>query len=124
MSEVAEVNAPASARAGFTIVELIVAVLILSIGVVGLAGTAAVVTKQMTYAKRETTAATIAERRLEQLQAVSCGNMSSSSATTEGMNVAWTVGSTNNNTKTVTITVTTGGSSSKTYTFGGYVQCR
>jgi Tfp pilus assembly protein PilV len=50
------------ARDGFTIVEIIVAIMILSVGVLGLAATAAVVQKQMASGERQAAAAAIARR--------------------------------------------------------------
>ena len=71
-------------RAGFTIVEVIVAVLVLSIGVLALAGTAAVVTKQMAAGTRQTRASTIAQARFDSLASVQCSALASGGATTTG----------------------------------------
>lgn len=75
---VARVASPAarrarlSAREGFTIVEIIVAIMVLSVGVLGLAATAAVVQKQMASGERQAAAAAIAQSRFDKLTSINC----------------------------------------------------
>lgn len=64
----------AGPRAGFTLVELVVAIMILSVGVLGLASTAAVVTRQMGGGAQQTRAAAVAQTRFEELRAMGCGD--------------------------------------------------
>ena len=71
-------------RAGFTIIEVIVAILILTIGVLALAGTAAVVTRQMAWGNRQTVASTIAQARFDSLSSVRCSTLAANGATTTG----------------------------------------
>lgn len=78
-------------RAGFTIVELIVAMLMLTIGLLGLAGVGAVVLKQMKGGTYQTIAASIAQSRFEQLEGDPCASITSGSATVRGMAETWTV---------------------------------
>lgn len=81
-------------RPGFTLVELIVAIVILVIGVLGLASTAGVVTRQMTGASQQTVAANIAMSRFEQLRAVNCNALtvpSTGTARSRGVIEVWTV---------------------------------
>ena len=59
-------------RDGFTIVEIIVAIMVLSVGVLGLAATAAVVQKQMGSGERQAAAAAIAQSRFDKLTSVNC----------------------------------------------------
>jgi type IV pilus assembly protein PilV len=75
---------PARDRAGFTIVEVIVAILILTIGVLALAATAAVVTKQMARGNRQTVASTIAQARFDSLTSVDCTKLAAAGATNTG----------------------------------------
>ena len=63
---------PASDRRGFTLVELIVAIVILSVGVLGLASTAAVVTRQIGGGAQQARAASVAQARFEILRGMSC----------------------------------------------------
>jgi prepilin-type N-terminal cleavage/methylation domain-containing protein len=67
------------ARAGFTIVEMIVAIMVLSIGVLGLASTAAVVQRQMASGERQSVAATIAQSRFDELTSRNCDAVSGTS---------------------------------------------
>ena len=60
------------AREGFTIVEIIVAIMVLSVGVLGLAATAAVVQKQMAAGERQAAAAAIAQSRFDMLTSINC----------------------------------------------------
>ena len=63
---------PAGDRRGFTLVELIVAIVILSVGVLGLASTAAVVTRQIGGGAQQSRAAAVAQARFESLRGMSC----------------------------------------------------
>ena len=84
----ASAGADASAardRAGFTVIEVIVAILVLTIGVLALAGTAAVVTKQMATGNRQTVASTIAQARFDSLASVDCTQLAAAGATNTGV---------------------------------------
>jgi prepilin-type N-terminal cleavage/methylation domain-containing protein len=59
-------------RAGFTIVEVIVAILVLTVGVLGFAGSAAIVTRMMASAEVQSDAANIASARFERLRGGRC----------------------------------------------------
>lgn len=86
---------PRAKRAGFTIIEIMVAVVILSIGILGLAATAAVVTRQMTGAVHQNVAANVAYSRMERLRTGNCVAMLDSSntsgVTTRNVTEKWTV---------------------------------
>jgi type IV pilus modification protein PilV len=79
------------ARAGFTIVELLVALMIFAVGMLGLAATAGSVTRMMGGAKRQVIAATVAQTRLERLRSSPCASITSGSDTTRGVISTWTV---------------------------------
>ena len=79
------------ARQGFTLVELIIAIIILVVGVLGLASTAAVVMRQITASSMQTRAAMMAQSRLEQLRSVPCANMANGNATSNGVTETWRV---------------------------------
>lgn len=83
--------ARSSARDGFTIVELIVAILILTIGVLGLAGSAAVVSRQLGTGNQLTIAATVAQTRFETLAAQDCANAVGGPVITRGITENWAV---------------------------------
>ncbi len=93
-------------RRGFTLVELIVAMLMLTIGLLGLAGVGAVVLKQTRGGTYQTIAASIAQSRFEQLEGDPCASIVSGSATVRGMSETWTVSALGVRAKTVRDTVT------------------
>lgn len=69
------------ARAGMTLIELIVSIMILSTGVLALAGTAAVVLRQMSGAQIQSLVSRTAHTRFEQMRAEPCGGLAGGSAT-------------------------------------------
>ncbi|NUO63289.1 MAG: prepilin-type N-terminal cleavage/methylation domain-containing protein [Gemmatimonadaceae bacterium] len=84
-------RAPAPSRGGFTIVELMVAMMVFGIGVLGLAATTATVTRLMGSASRQTLAAAIAQSRIEKLRGTACASLASGSDTVRGITSTWTV---------------------------------
>lgn len=101
------------ARPGFTIVELIVAVMILSVGVLGLASASAVMMRQMTGGVSRARAANLAQSRFDSVASVPNGtstgcntfgalnNVTTGSATTRGVQERWRVTRTGSFTVTV-----------------------
>lgn len=85
-----EKGARARRRAGFTIVEVIVAVMILSVGVLGLAGAAAIVTRMMGTSEMQSDASTVAAARFETLRGTRCP-LTAGSATSAGIGERWSV---------------------------------
>jgi prepilin-type N-terminal cleavage/methylation domain-containing protein len=85
------------ARAGFTIVEVLIAVMILSVGVVAMAGSSALVTRMIGRAKSDTRAAQLATQRIEMLRVIAastnprCTALANGAATTDNVALAWTV---------------------------------
>ena len=113
-------------RDGFTIVEIIVAIMVLSVGVLGLAATAAVVQKQMGSGERQAAAAAIAQSRFDQLTSINCksANLVGGTATWRKGHVTetWTVTDLTN-IKQITETITiTGYTNPLVYTT--YIPCR
>lgn len=79
-------------RRGFSIVEVIVAIMMLAIGVLALVSSSTVVIRQLTMSSQRTNASLIAAQRLERLRSVNlCGNLAAGSATTWGMAERWTI---------------------------------
>ena len=94
-------------RAGFTLVELLVAMMVFAVGMLGLAATAATVTKLMGGAKRQTIASTVAQSRMERLRSSPCASLTAGTDTSRGVVNKWTVQSVTrgvNVTDTVTFT--------------------
>lgn len=57
---------------GFTIIEITVAIVVLTVGLLGLVTTAALVTRMIGRGQRSTMASTFAQRRLERLRLAAC----------------------------------------------------
>jgi prepilin-type N-terminal cleavage/methylation domain-containing protein len=94
------------ARAGFTLVELIMAMTILVVGVLALATGSAGVLRQMRAGNQAAIASFVAQSRMEVLRSQQCSIISSGSATTRGLAEAWTVATITAKIKTAAETVT------------------
>ncbi len=57
---------------GFTIVEIIIAIVVLTVGLLGLVSTAALVTRMIARGQRSAVASTFAAQRLEKLRPAGC----------------------------------------------------
>lgn len=90
---------------GFSLIELIVAILILTVGILGLAATAGQVTKMVGWGGRYGASAVVASAQLEQLRATPCGSLGTSGTATKGIySLSWTITS-SGNLRTMTLTV-------------------
>ena len=78
-------------QAGFTLVELIVTIVILSVGLLGMAGTSAVMTRQIGDGTQMAIAATNAQARFELLRSQDCATLTSGSGESRGVVEVWTV---------------------------------
>jgi len=102
-------RAGSNSRTGFTIVELVVAIVILTVGLLGLASTAAVVTRQMGGGAQQTLAASLPQSRFELLASTTCAALAASpsgSAETRGIAERWTTTSSPRNTRAMLDSVT------------------
>ena len=98
-----------SPRRGVTVVEMVVAIVVLAIGILGLAGTAAMVARQMTGGAQQTVAAVAAQARFERLASVSCAALLASptgTATARGIREDWQVSAGNFGTLVMAVTLT------------------
>ena len=73
-----------SPRRGFTIVELVVAILVLTTGLIALAGTSTFVLRQMTGGTLQTAAAAMVQSRFDSLSSVRCSTLATTAAGTSG----------------------------------------
>jgi prepilin-type N-terminal cleavage/methylation domain-containing protein len=80
-------------RSGFTLPELMVAIMIITVGVLALASSSAGTLKQMRAGNTATLAAMAAQSRMETIRSMGCNSISSGSATTRGMSEVWAVSS-------------------------------
>lgn len=79
-------------RSGFTIIEVIIAIMMLTVGLLGVLGATAATIRLLGESDRMVTAAYQATERLERLEALGCGAASSGSDTQQGVSLTWTVG--------------------------------
>jgi type IV pilus assembly protein PilV len=79
------------ARRGFTLIEMIIAIMVMSIGIMGLAGTASFVAMQMGGGNAQTIAAALATKVSDSLSARRCSALVSGSQTKRGVSISWTV---------------------------------
>ena len=103
-------------RDGFTLVEVLVAVVVLGIGITALVGSSAMVTRMIGRGQMATRAAQLASSRLEKMRRIAystsprCTAVSFASggpATTQGVTEAWQLTGTNPRTVTVTVSYKT-----------------
>lgn len=78
-------------RSGFTLIEVIVAIVILATGALALAGSAAVTVRRMAEAARRTAAVSMARSRAEISLALPCGSLASGSETAGAVRSEWVV---------------------------------
>ena len=80
-----------ASHSGFTLVEVIIAIIILSVGLLGLASTAGLVTRMIGQGQRYSEAAWMASQRFETLRSQTCESMSRGSASAGQFSSSWTV---------------------------------
>jgi Tfp pilus assembly protein PilV len=87
-------RARASARTGFSIVEVLVALILVTVGLLGIAGNCALAVRVTGAAARERRAAQRASDRIAELTSQGCASArgGSSPAQSSGMSEQWTVG--------------------------------
>jgi prepilin-type N-terminal cleavage/methylation domain-containing protein len=86
-------------RGGFTLVEMMVAVVILATGLLGLTTTSAYVVRMVSGGQQQTIAASVVQSRLERLRSLPCATIVSagnSTATTRGIQEQWKPGAITN----------------------------
>lgn len=79
----------ARARAGFMLAELLVALMIFSVGALAMTATSANIITLMTASKNRTTAADVAAARLERMRGQGCSTHTTDSTTTRGVAESW-----------------------------------
>lgn len=85
-------------RAGFTVLEVLVAITMLVVGVLALVGAGSVVTRTLSRGDRTAKAAFFAQQQLETLDATPCSGLANGSATRPGgYTVSWQISGTAGN---------------------------
>ena len=90
-------------RRGFTLVELVVTIVVLTVGLLAMAANSAVIGRQMRGARVMAEAASIAQARFETLRASRCTTLAAGNATNGEVREVWTV---TNATRSVEVTDT------------------
>jgi prepilin-type N-terminal cleavage/methylation domain-containing protein len=85
------VSRAALQRSGFTLMELMVALVILSVGILGLAASSGIVMRMIGGGTHQTVAANVAQARFESLRSLSCGRITGGSASSRNVEEVWTV---------------------------------
>jgi len=96
-------------RDGISLVEILIAITMIAIGVVGLLGSAASVETQMGGGIRQTVAASIAQARMDSLSSLSCATLqnagvASGTSVKRGVSETWAV-TDGKNIKTIAVTI-------------------
>ena len=81
-------------RHGTSLVEILIAAVMLMVAVMGLLGASSNISRQMGAGRRQMVAASIAQRRLDSLQSLPCSALSaagSGTGTSHGIRERWTV---------------------------------
>lgn len=100
---------PVAARArrdGFTLAEVVVAMVILSVGLLALASGSMGVIRQMRSGNQAAIAAMVAQSRMEKMRSRTCSSITTGTATTSGMAEKWSVNAMSARISAVTETVT------------------
>jgi type IV pilus assembly protein PilV len=76
-------------RDGFTMVELLIAIIVICVGLLGLATGAMGVLRQTRWGTQSALASIVAQRRMEIIRSKGCSSLSSGTATTRGLSENW-----------------------------------
>lgn len=98
-------HAAVARRGGFALVEAIIAIMILAVGVVGLAGVSGFVTRQLTLSQMTTERAAALRSTIERIRALDFDDVVNGSDTFENMAVSWTV-TADGSSKVISIVIT------------------
>lgn len=90
---------------GFTIVETLVAVMVLTVGLLGLVTTAGLVTRMIGQGQRYNEVAALANERVEVIRAQGCPAAATGSETRGAYTVAWRVADAGNNSRAIQVVV-------------------
>src|SRR5918993_2098459 len=123
---------PPRCRRAFTLLEVLLALVLLGTGILGLSASAGLVSRLVGDGSRLTLAAALATARLEQLRALPCASTTAGGATARGIEQRWTVtpmGASPPRALEIQITVTyrlrshQGAGTTRTQAFRGAVPC-
>ena len=99
-----EARAPAGDdRGGFTLVEVIIAVVILAVGLLGLAGTTGWVVRQTAFADATTERSAARQSVVESIRATPLDQVADGSRTVDQFTITWTVTASTADSKTIEV---------------------
>ena len=113
-------------RSGYTLVEIIVAIVILTVGVLGIVNATGQMTRLQSRADRLSTASFYAQDRMEQLRAIGCGAAVNGTETLDSAYIMrWTVATQAGGTRAVMVEAeyTTGTATAAIDTFETWIPC-
>lgn len=96
---------PRRARRGFTLVELMITVLLLSVGITGIIASSTVVSRMMGGSAQQISAAGVAATRFEKLRGMQCSSVAAGTASMRGIREHWVATAVNARTYDVTDSV-------------------
>jgi prepilin-type N-terminal cleavage/methylation domain-containing protein len=109
---------------GFSLTEVMVAIVILAVGVIALAASAGAITRMTTQGGRTGGASSVAASRIEILRGTPCASLASGNTTTGRYAVRWVVSTVNTNLRTATVQVSyNAGTSARSATFSTQISC-
>jgi len=85
------VRRTAGSRRGFTIIEMVVAIMIFTVGLLAMAGTASLIMMTLAGSRTRSVAAAVAESRFDRLRAQTCTAHVNGTAVTRGVREDWSV---------------------------------
>jgi prepilin-type N-terminal cleavage/methylation domain-containing protein len=80
-----------TARVGFSLIEVVIAILILSVGALALAGSSAVMVRRLSDSARTAAGASVARSRIESSLAAPCSALTAGSEQILGIHSEWSV---------------------------------
>src|SRR6185503_15966160 len=103
--------------------QVVVAICIFSIGILGLVSTAATVTRMVGRSQQYNMAASLAQQQFEILKATTCASIASGTSTSGNYSVRWTVTDVTNGKQVVIVVTSPTARGNKTDTFTSIISC-
>ena len=97
-------ESPSRPRSGFTLVEMMVAVMIMCVGLLAMVGTSAYVVRQIGGSRAEANASSVIQARMEWMRSLPCASITSTNTVTRGVRESWGPGATVNRVLAVSYT--------------------
>jgi prepilin-type N-terminal cleavage/methylation domain-containing protein len=108
---------------GYTIVEMLVAIMIFTVGLLAMAGTASLIMSTLAGSRTRSVAAAVAESRFDRLRAQSCAAHVGGSAVTRGVREDWSVRQLARADDVTVVVTINNRHRTRTQAFRSYIQC-